>query len=284
MSRKFVIIGGDCRFAYMEGILRDMGYNALRIYPGEYTAEDIKTADVIILPVPVSRDKININAPFAKENLPIEDFIKLLPKMNKNVVIAGGLFCGDLERIIKENGTEAFDYYKDEELILKNAVLTAEGVTGIIINSVPSSICGMNFVVTGYGRCGSRICKNIKALGGSVTAAARSGASLLNAEKDGIKGVYIDNLKSICKTADIIINTVPSMILDADILKEINKDCYLIEIASAPFGIDFNAASELGLTVIKASSVPGKTAPKTAGKIITESVLNYLNGEQGVVK
>ena len=45
--------------------------------------------------------------------------------------------------------------------------------------------------------------------------------------------------------------------------------------------MDFEAAKELGLNVIWALSLPGKVAPITAGKIITDTILNII-GELGV--
>ena len=42
-------------------------------------------------------------------------------------------------------------------------------------------------------------------------------------------------------------------------------------------GVDFEAAKEAGVKVIWALSLPGKTAPITAGKIIKDTILNILN-------
>lgn len=50
----------------------------------------------------------------------------------------------------------------------------------------------------------------------------------------------------------------------------------MIDIASAPYGTDFACARELGLNVIVPGSLPGKTAPKTAGEIIADAILNII--------
>ena len=55
----------------------------------------------------------------------------------------------------------------------------------------------------------------------------------------------------------------------------LKKDCVIIEIASAPFGIDFDCATELGINAIKAGSLPGRISPETAGEIICDTVLSY---------
>ena len=60
------------------------------------------------------------------------------------------------------------------------------------------------------------------------------------------------------------------------ILESVREDCLIIDVASSPFGTDFARAYELGLNAIQCSSLPGKVAPKTAGKIIADGILNII--------
>ena len=62
-------------------------------------------------------------------------------------------------------------------------------------------------------------------------------------------------------------------------LEQISKDCLLIDLASMPGGIDFDAANDLHLDVIHALSLPGKTAPKAAAAMIRNTVCNCLKEE-----
>ena len=48
-----------------------------------------------------------------------------------------------------------------------------------------------------------------------------------------------------------------------------------------PSGVDFEAASELGVQVIWALSLPGKTAPVSAGKIVAQTVNEIIDAEGG---
>ena len=75
---------------------------------------------------------------------------------------------------------------------------------------------------------------------------------------------------------DIIFNTVPACVLDAQKLRRQSPDTLVIELASAPGGIDRATAAECGIRVIDAPSLPGKTAPKTAAEYIKEAVYNML--------
>ena len=76
-------------------------------------------------------------------------------------------------------------------------------------------------------------------------------------------------------------NTIPAKILDRELLNYVNSDSLIIDLASKPGGIDFGAAKELGKNVIWALSLPGKTAPITAGNIIYETICEIIT-EEGI--
>ena len=106
-----MIIGGDCRFSYMKKILENSGFNVKRIYPGEYRADDFSSCSLFILPVPVTRDNININTPLAGETFYFGDFIRLLPD---GVTVAGGIILPEWEQKLKDKNIKVFDYYSTQ--------------------------------------------------------------------------------------------------------------------------------------------------------------------------
>ena len=55
----------------------------------------------------------------------------------------------------------------------------------------------------------------------------------------------------------------------------------MIDLASKPGGIDFDAARELGVNTIWALSLPGKVAPISAGQIICDTIHNILTEMEG---
>ncbi len=272
----FMIIGGDCRFSYIRTFLESKGYAVRQIYPGDYKADNFRETDIFILPVPVTRDNININTPLAGEYFYIGDFLRLIPE---NSLVAGGLFSDELkEKILKKN-VKIFDYYTDEELAEANAIPTAEGVIGILINAVPMTINCLACAVTGYGKCGKATAKALKSLGAEVTVFARREESIKEAEDDGMKAEFFCKMPSLAKDFSCIINTVPARVIDNEIITNLSKDCLLIEIASAPFGINFDSAKEHGINTIKAGSLPGRISPKTAGEIICRTILSYIGSD-----
>ena len=89
-----------------------------------------------------------------------------------------------------------------------------------------------------------------------------------------------DELTTEVNDFDVMINTVPVKVLGDAQLSKLNPDCVLVEVASAPFGIDFQSAKEKAFKVVKAGSLPGKVAPKTAGEIIGRSILPIIKGDK----
>ena len=50
----------------------------------------------------------------------------------------------------------------------------------------------------------------------------------------------------------------------------------IIDLASLPGGVDFDTAEKLGIYAVRALSLPGKCAPKTAGEIIKTNVFDII--------
>ena len=82
-------------------------------------------------------------------------------------------------------------------------------------------------------------------------------------------------LKSI-RGCDIVFNTVPSLIFDKDLLMNTDRNTLIIDLSSAPGGVDFESAHKFRLDAVRALSLPGKCAPKTAGEIIKTTVFNII--------
>jgi dipicolinate synthase subunit A len=81
------------------------------------------------------------------------------------------------------------------------------------------------------------------------------------------------------READVIFNTVPSMVLTAEMLENVSPEAVIIDIASAPGGTDFHAANRLMIKAVLAPGLPGRVAPKTAGRILAATILGFLAEE-----
>ena len=76
-----------------------------------------------------------------------------------------------------------------------------------------------------------------------------------------------------------MVNTVPSRVLGAEQLAALKPGALVIDLASKPGGVDFDAAARLGVKVIWALSLPGKVAPVSSGEYIKNTVYHIMEEE-----
>ena len=147
---------------------------------------------------------------------------------------------------------------------------------------IPRTVSGLPVAITGYGRIARALAKLLHAMGAKVTVGARKPMALAEAACEGYGILRLNGEKSVmslCEGQAAVFNTVPHWLFTKEVLKTVGKDTLLIDLASAPGGVDVDAASGLGISVIWALSLPGKYAPVTAGKIIAETLLDEMEKE-----
>ena len=277
------VVGGDRRQIYTALRLAERGFDVslfgfeqfgdATLPPAEKTLEQALRRDAIVLPLPCSKNGRTLNAPFSREEIPLRDVAELTAP---ETTVFAGMAQESFVKTLSAKGITVFDYYRDEALTVKNALLTAEGVAGIIIEKTPVTVWRMNVAVTGYGRVSYFICRALKALGANVTVYARDHAQLAKAEAAGMRTERIGDLPEQTHRFDVIVNTVPAPVIPEDAVLNARRDCLFIEAAGAPYGIDFDACKRHGRELIKAFSQPGKTAPKTAGILIADTVVGMM--------
>lgn len=253
---KFLVAGGDLRQIYLAKYLSDK-YQAVTVALGEDSlpVADVSGADVLVLPIVVTNDGIHLNAPFS--DTPIS-LASLTGCLKAGAVVAGGMIPDDAAELFRARGFRTVDYFKREELIVKNCIPTAEGALQIAMEELPVTICGLKTLVIGYGRVGKVTAKLFSAAGADVSASARKFSDLAWCSADRIKPITTQDAIGDLSRFDLIINTVPSIILDKTRLSKVSKDALIIDLASKPGGVDFEAAGELGLKVIWALSLPAE--------------------------
>ena len=84
--------------------------------------------------------------------------------------------------------------------------------------------------------------------------------------------LLLDALSGALDRFDVIIGTIPAPVLTEPLLALVRKDALLLELASAPGGIDAAAAHERGLRYIRAPGLPAKYAPERAAVILRDAV------------
>lgn len=269
-----LVLGGDKRLIYTAQRLSRS--HSVTIYgSGGYNIAPDRLFDCTVLGLPCSKDGITVNAPLYHDTIPLEAAVKYT---RKGGIIIGGMTVPALTSACNTAGVSCKDYYLDECLILKNAVLTAEGAVAAAISNTDTSLWGMNVIVTGYGRIAVLLARCLTALGADVTVAARKPSDRVKAQTIGCSAIGFDMLADRCRYAGLIFNTVPAAVFKASETEAVSPDSVYIELASKS-GIDEALISDCPFRIINAQGLPSKTAPRSAGYIIADAVNDILNAE-----
>lgn len=280
--KSFGIIGGDKRQLFLAKAIYDSGYAVMlggfdRLRStGNLVLGDIKAVaakcDVLILPVPSVRADGSINTPFSDECTVLDD--ELI-----GILIKKPVFIAMKDKFLKAypqfEKAEIFDYAAKDEFAILNALPTAEGAVEVAMNKFEGTIAGSRCLITGYGRIGKVLAEMLKNLKAEVTVSARKPSDMAFAQAFGYDEINTNKMSDV-RNFDLVFNTVPSMIFNRELLLNTDKNTIIIDLASLPGGVDFEAAHILGIDTVRALALPGKCAPKTAGEIIKKTVFNTI--------
>lgn len=235
----------------------------------ENLQECLNSSNILISGIPLSKDNIIVNAPYSDKEIRLEEIYSNIE--NKNF-IAGGIPIQFYENKTIKN----IDLLQLEELTILNAIPTAEGTIKIAIEETETTIHESKIMIFGYGRIGKILCKNLKSLGADVYCVARKEVDLAWIREEGYIPVTYQEVENEANKIDIIINTVPSLVIEEKIIKKLRQSCLIIDVASNPGGVDKNMAKRYKIKVITALGIPGKIAPLTTAKYIKETIEKEL--------
>lgn len=290
METKFAIIGGDLRNVKLANLLakekkivytyglekvKELENNSHIIFSGTLEQATQK-AETIIGPIPFSKKENYINSPFSKTDITIEEIIK--NAYQKRLIV--GSIGLEVQNLAKQKEVKLIDIMEQEELAILNAISTAEGAIEIAMKNTNHILHGSKILILGFGRIGKVLAKKLEGLSATVTCAARKQEDLAWITAYGYQAIPIQTLGEYLSQYDIIMNTVPHIILTTKKLQYVDKECLLIDLASKPGGIDQKTVEEKGLKFIWGLALPGKVAPLTTAEIIKETIYHIIEGEE----
>ena len=164
-------------------------------------------------------------------------------------------------------GLRLRDYYDREDVLLRNAAITAEGAIALAMERREQTLLGSRALILGFGRIARALAPRLRALGAEVTVYARSEAQRALAECLGCRA--LESLPDKPEGYSILFNTVPAPLLPGAAEGALN-----IELASAPGG--FRDASG----VVIARGLPGKAAPLSAAEALLGPILAIIREEE----
>jgi len=284
MKKSISVVGGDLRIVKLIEMLISDGYKVytyalensedlLNIEGVEMCPtlkETISYSDVVVGPIPLSSDRKNLSTPFGRKSVSIEEFTS---ELKGKYLFAGSINIKDELEKLKIRYT---DLLKREEFSVLNAIATAEGTIQIAMEETQRTLHGSKILVMGFGRTGKVLAKVLDGIGADVYCEARKNEDIAWIKAYGYKPIHLNNLNENLEKFDIIINTIPFQILDAERLGLLKKDVVIIDLASNPVGVDRKSAKEKEIKLIWALSLPGKVAPLTSAEFIKETLYHVL--------
>ena len=262
--KKITIIGGDNRLKILKNNLEKVGYSTDSIGLYENDNGDITSSQVIVLPVPTTKDKTTVFAPLTGRVITLKS-IEDTARDEQLILCCNYSFKNKL----------CVDYGLLDSYALLNAIPTAEGAIKLAIENTDYTLWGASVLVIGYGRVGKILANRLKAMGCKVTVTARKPADLSLGEALGFNCINTSFLNNEPLKFDIIFNTVDFKVIEDKSLDTSEADL-IIDLSSLG-GLNLEYARSLGKNAFKAPGLPGIVAPKTAADILSSILLHIIN-------
>ena len=187
-TKRFAVVGSDARQAAAGRALARAGYTVGGV-------QQLPQADYILLPLPLEQ-----------ADLPLA---QLLGMAKPGALALGGKVTDSARTIARAAGVELVDYFARPELTVYNAIPTAEGCIGILLERRSRTLWGAAVLVLGFGPVGRALAVRLAALGARVTVAARRPVQRAMAEELGLRAVPLTELAAAAAAFDTVVNTIP---------------------------------------------------------------------------
>lgn len=275
---RFAVLGGDMRQVYLAELLEEKEYQVQRYgLTGGNEKEScsleacLKMAQVVVAPIPFLREGVVFSKNTEKKILPQELLLHTRPG---SILFAGGI-PKEYEKQAKEKGIICVDYLKDGYTAVKNTIATAEGSLAEAIIRSSGNLTGSNCLVIGYGKCGSTLVSYLKKFSCTVFVADKEEKQRIKAQLFAGRVLENAELPQYLENMQYIFNTAPALVLCRAFLEYVPGDTLILDLASAPGGVDYEAAKQRQLQVLQLPGLPGRYAPYASAKILAEAIERY---------
>lgn len=286
----YAVIGGDMRQVYLT---EELAHHQNRVIhyclmntPDERRCSDaayvtcaasleeaVCASHCIICPIPFSKNGVHLNQNALDEDLPITSILELTQPGQS---FFAGCIAEDFQIALKDSGVNVYDLMEDDSLALYNTIATAEGAICEALLRSPQNLRHSQCAVLGYGKCGRTLVQYLKGMSCYVYACSTSHEELAHAAVAADRTGNLKDFEECAGEFDFIFNTIPSKVLTAKILETLKITVTIIDIASAPGGVDYAEARHLGIEATLCPGLPGKYAPSSSAKAVKKSIEKEL--------
>ncbi len=271
------VIGGDRRESAAAAYFLEKGA-AVRVFGppwdedlagavrAESLAQAVAGAQVVVGPVR------GLDADNRLYGPPTVPGLWLTDRVLENVAPGALFFIGFANNWLRERaaqrGFQLVEILERDDFAIYNSIPTAEGAIQKAMEESDITIFGSQAFVLGFGRTGQTLSRALAGLGAAVTVVSRASRDLARAEACGYRPLDFGQLPGAAEQADFIFNTVPDLVLTAAVLARTKRSVVIVDIATNPGGTDFPAAQRLGRKAFLTPGLPGRVAPRTAGRFL----------------
>lgn len=270
ICKTLLAAGGDRRQLALLPDLRRGPWQVDTLGLGEGEPAEL-SYDGLVLPLPALR----------KGRVPVLEgprleLLPLLSRIKPGGPVVGGAFSPAQRRLIQSLGYRVEDVMDRESLVVENAKLTAQAVPVLLALEDGVSLKGKKAAVLGGGRVARALWPVLKNQGAEVTAIARDPAQLALARQAGALPCPWQERRSALAQEELVVNTVPAPVLGREELSQLPPEALVLDLASAPGGVDFAAAQKLGVSARLEPGLPGRWFAAQAGRILGQTIREIL--------
>jgi len=284
-----LIIGGDFRQLEVIRLLapelskiyligfEDASISYENVIKVKWQTVPLHEVDSILLPIPGIQDNRIAESTFSKEKVLLTK--EMINKTKPNSTMYSGIITPYLKQIATETNRNLVALFARNDVAILNSIPTAEGALMLAIQHTDITIHNAHVLVLGFGRVGKTVARLFSAVGAKVTVLVRKKEDEARVIEMGLAPIFEAALESKIPLQQIVINTVPTLLLTSNLLKKLPSQALIIDLASKPGGTDFAAAKEHHIQTLWALGLPAKVAPRTAGTIIGKTLIEFLRTE-----
>ena len=270
---RYAVIGGDIRFAHLARMLSEAGRDARGVLQEKAGVESIPLSELRKCSAVISNWPMHW--PLAEKGA---DEGEIFEYLQPGTTL---LLCGPKFPAERRWDLQYVNLWADERLLQENAWLTAEGAVASAVSRNGFPIMGSKCAVIGYGRIGRALTEILMNLGGGVTVFSQTAAKRRLAMECGADAVDLIEAADCMHQFDFIFSTPPAIVLGREVLEKVHKDALILDLASPPYGVDMDAAREIGLKAIREPGLPGRYCPLSAARAIYGAVLRWEEENHG---
>jgi dipicolinate synthase subunit A len=262
------VVGGDERLHLLAELFRNKGYETDTWgQGGDDVPKALTRAQAVVLPFPrASRDGF-IPVPTGKRPIPVHEVASLI---GEGAFVMAGALDEELAHTASQKDWKLLLPSSDPNFEEQNAMPSAEGAIYAAMQKADYTICKSTCLIIGPGRIGRELARMLLGIGAKVFMAARREEALKQAADMGCVPVPMEALPVAAREAEILFNTAPAMVAGEAVMAALPSHALAIDLASAPYGIDLEAAKRHGISAWREGGIPGRYAPLTAARLLLD--------------